>query len=54
MMVTNISLCPLGGLELSRHDGSIIFEALSQGCNTTAAYITIHKYAELNNKRVQI
>lgn len=31
-----------GGLSLPRHDGSVIFEALSQGCVTTASYITIH------------
>jgi len=31
-----------GGTGLSRLDASIIFEALSQGCVSTAAYITIH------------
>ncbi len=34
-----------GGTGLSRLDASIIFEALSQGCVSTTAYITIHKYA---------
>ena len=32
-----------GGTGLSRMDGSVIFEALSQGCSSTAAYISIHK-----------
>ena len=32
-----------GGTGLSRLDASIIFEALSQGCVSTTAYITIHK-----------
>jgi len=31
-----------GGTGLSRLDASIIFEALSQGCVSTAAYLTIH------------
>lgn len=31
-----------GGTGLSRLDSSIVFEALSQGCVSTAAYITIH------------
>uniref|UniRef100_X1Z8J0 Isobutyryl-CoA dehydrogenase, mitochondrial n=1 Tax=Capitella teleta TaxID=283909 RepID=X1Z8J0_CAPTE len=31
-----------GGTGLSRMDGSVIFEALSQGCSSTAAYISIH------------
>ncbi len=31
-----------GGLGLSRLDAALIFEQLSQGCTTTAAYITIH------------
>eukprot|EP00095_Tigriopus_kingsejongensis_P008743 maker-scaffold92_size382268-snap-gene-0.13 protein:Tk08743 transcript:maker-scaffold92_size382268-snap-gene-0.13-mRNA-1 annotation:"isobutyryl- mitochondrial-like" len=31
-----------GGTGLSRLDASIIFEALSQGCVSTTAYITIH------------
>lgn len=31
-----------GGSGLSRLDTSIIFEALSQGCTSTAAYISIH------------
>lgn len=33
-----------GGTGLSRLDASIIFEALSQGCVSTTAYISIHKY----------
>ena len=33
-----------GGTGLSRLDASIIFEALSQGCVSTTAYITIHKW----------
>ena len=32
----------VGGSELSRLDASVIFEALSQGCVSTAAYISIH------------
>lgn len=31
-----------GGCQLSRLDGALIFEALSQGCVSTAAYISIH------------
>ena len=33
----------VGGSGLSRMDSSIIFEALSTGCVSTTAYITIHK-----------
>jgi alkylation response protein AidB-like acyl-CoA dehydrogenase len=33
-----------GGTGGSRLDASIIFEALSQGCVSTAAYLSIHKY----------
>ena len=33
-----------GGTGLNRLDASIIFEALSQGCVSTTAYISIHKY----------
>lgn len=33
-----------GGTGLSRLDASIVFEALSQGCVSTTAYISIHKY----------
>ncbi len=29
---------------LSRLEASIVFEALSTGCVSTAAYMTIHKY----------
>lgn len=32
----------VGGSALSRVDGAVIFEALSTGCTSTAAYITIH------------
>lgn len=32
-----------GGAGLSRSDASVIFEALSQGCTSTTAYISIHK-----------
>jgi alkylation response protein AidB-like acyl-CoA dehydrogenase len=31
-----------GGTGLTRLDASIIFEALSEGCVSTAAYISIH------------
>jgi isobutyryl-CoA dehydrogenase len=31
-----------GGSGLSRLDASIIFEALAEGCTSTAAYISIH------------
>lgn len=34
-----------GGLGLSRLDASIIFEALSGGCTSTTAYLTIHNMA---------
>ena len=40
-----------GGTGLSRLDASIIFEALSHGCVSTTAYITIHK---LVNKQKEI
>jgi alkylation response protein AidB-like acyl-CoA dehydrogenase len=32
----------LGGSGFSRHDGSIVFEALAQGCASTTAYLSIH------------
>ena len=32
-----------GGTGLNRMDASVIFEALSQGCVSTTAYISIHK-----------
>ena len=32
-----------GGTGLSRLDASVIFEALSHGCVSTTAYISIHK-----------
>jgi isobutyryl-CoA dehydrogenase len=32
-----------GGSGLTRLDASVIFEALSQGCVSTTAYISIHK-----------
>ena len=32
-----------GGTGLCRMDASIIFEALSQGCTSTTAYLSIHK-----------
>ena len=35
--------CDYGGTGLSRLEASIIFEALSHGCVSTTAYITIHK-----------
>lgn len=35
----------IGGLGLSRLDASIIFEALSAGCTSTTAFITIHNMA---------
>ncbi|CAL1280914.1 unnamed protein product [Larinioides sclopetarius] len=34
-----------GGSEMTRLDASIIFEALSRGCVSTTAYITIHNMA---------
>uniref|UniRef100_A0A3Q2NX26 Isobutyryl-CoA dehydrogenase, mitochondrial n=1 Tax=Fundulus heteroclitus TaxID=8078 RepID=A0A3Q2NX26_FUNHE len=37
----------VGGSGLSRLDTSIIFEALSTGCVSTTAYISIHKYGPL-------
>ena len=33
-----------GGSGLSRLDASVIFEALSAGCVSTTAYLSIHKY----------
>jgi len=35
----------VGGSELSRLDAAIIFEELSWGCTSTAAYLTIHNMA---------
>ena len=32
----------VGGTGLSREDASIIFEALSEGCVATTAYLSIH------------
>lgn len=32
----------VGGSNLSRVDGSIVFEALASGCTSTTAYLTIH------------
>lgn len=32
----------LGGAGFSRHDGSLVFESLSQGCTSTTAYLSIH------------
>lgn len=34
-----------GGTGLGRIEASLIFEALSQGCVSTSAYISIHKYS---------
>jgi isobutyryl-CoA dehydrogenase len=34
-----------GGIGLGRLEASLIFEALSQGCVSTTAYLSIHKYA---------
>jgi len=34
-----------GGTGLGRMEASVIFEALSQGCVSTSAYISIHKYS---------
>ena len=36
-----------GGTGLSRLDASVIFEALSHGCVSTTAYLTIHKYCSV-------
>ena len=36
-----------GGTGLTRLEASVVFEALSQGCVSTTAYITIHKYVKL-------
>ena len=35
-----------GGTGLTRTDSSIIFEALSQGCTSTTAYLSIHKLVQ--------
>jgi alkylation response protein AidB-like acyl-CoA dehydrogenase len=35
----------VGGSELSRLDGAIVFEELATGCTSTAAYISIHNMA---------
>lgn len=32
-----------GGTAMGRMEASLIFEALSQGCVSTAAYLSIHK-----------
>ena len=34
----------VGGSGLTRVDTSVIFEALSTGCVSTTAYVSIHKY----------
>lgn len=34
-----------GGTGLGRLEASLIFEALSQGCVSTAAFLSIHKYS---------
>ena len=39
----------VGGSGLSRLDTSVIFEALSTGCVSTSAYISIHKYEPLTS-----
>lgn len=36
-----------GGTGLGRIEASLIFEALSRGCVSTSAYISIHKYKHL-------
>lgn len=41
-----------GGSGMSRLDASIIFEALSQGCTSTAAYLSIHNMVILLNVRL--
>lgn len=33
-----------GGTGLNRLESSVVYEALAQGCVSTTAYITIHKY----------
>lgn len=33
---------PKGGAGFSRFDGSLVFEALAQGCTSTTAYLSIH------------
>ncbi len=38
----------VGGSGLSRLDTSVIFEALSTGCVSTTAYLSIHKYANVS------
>ncbi len=35
----------VGGAELTRLDAALVFEELSQGCTSTAAYISIHNMA---------
>jgi len=35
-----------GGTGLGRIEASLIFEALSTGCVSTSAYISIHKYPD--------
>ena len=35
----------LGGSGLSRLDSTLIFEGLSQGCTSTAAFLSIHNMA---------
>ena len=34
----------IGGSQLKRIDAAVIFEALSTGCVSTTAYLSIHKY----------
>ena len=39
-----------GGTGLGRLEGSLIFEALSTGCISTAAYISIHKSVDTSTQ----
>lgn len=39
----------VGGSGLTRFDTSIIFEAMSTGCVSTTAYLSIHKLVCNNN-----
>ncbi len=46
VVVTGIYVSPdLGGSGLSRLDSTLIFEGLSQGCTSTAAFLSIHNMA---------
>ena len=43
----------VGGSGLSRLDAALIFEALSTGCPTVAAFLSIHNMVRLDDRRLR-